>query len=101
MKAFQRVMKAASKDGALSGKIKELIAPAIAINTQCQGCIFFQVQSATKHHAIREEVSETIAVSVEVGRGSATVYGAKSPRSVRRTDCMIDTQESNEFLREE
>jgi AhpD family alkylhydroperoxidase len=77
MQAFQGLMRAAGKDGALSGKIKELMALAIAINARCEGCVVFHVQNAIKHGATREEVAETIAVSVEMGGGPATVYGAK------------------------
>lgn len=78
MQAFQGVMKATSKDGALSTKTKELMALAIAINVKCDGCIAFHVQNAVKHGATREELAETISVSVEMGGGPATVYGAKA-----------------------
>ncbi|WP_456761220.1 carboxymuconolactone decarboxylase family protein [Bradyrhizobium sp. USDA 4011] len=38
----------------------------------------FHVQNAIKHGASREEVTETIAVSIEMGGGPSTVYGAKA-----------------------
>jgi AhpD family alkylhydroperoxidase len=78
MQAFQGVMKAVGKDGALPAKIKELMALAIAVNARCEGCIVFHVQNAIKHGATREEVVETIMVSVEMGGGPATVYGGKA-----------------------
>jgi len=78
MAAFQGLMKAASKDGALPGKIKELMAVAISISIRCEGCIVFHVQNAIRHGASREEVAETIAVAVEMGGGPATVYGGKA-----------------------
>ena len=78
MTAFQGLMKAASKDGALPGKMKELMALAIAIAVRCEGCILFHVQNAIRHGASREEVAETIAVAVEMGGGPSTVYGGKA-----------------------
>ena len=78
MTAFQGLMKAASKDGALSGKVKELMALAISITVRCEGCIVFHVQNAIRHGASREEVAETIAVAIEMGGGPSTVYGGKA-----------------------
>lgn len=78
MKAFQGLMKAASEDGVLSGKVKELMALAIAIAVRCEGCILFHVQNAIRHGATRQEVAETIAVAVEMGGGPSTVYGGKA-----------------------
>lgn len=78
MQAYQGVMKAVGKDGALPAKIKELMAVAVAINVRCEGCIVFHVQNAIRHGVTREELVETIAVSVEMGGGPATVYGGKA-----------------------
>lgn len=78
MRAFQGVMRTAGKDGALSAKTKELMALAIGIGARCEGCVVFHVHNAIKHGATREEVVETIAVSIEMGGGPATVYGAKA-----------------------
>ncbi|MFB9268502.1 carboxymuconolactone decarboxylase family protein [Bradyrhizobium erythrophlei] len=76
MKAFQSLVTATSKDGALSVRHKEPIALAIAIATRCEGCIVHHVDAARRHGATREEVAETIGVAVEMGGGPATVYGA-------------------------
>lgn len=78
MTAFQGVMHAASKDGAVSARIKELTALAIAVTTRCEGCIVFHVQNAIRHGATREELTEMLAVAIEMGGGPATVYGAKA-----------------------
>jgi AhpD family alkylhydroperoxidase len=69
MRSFQGLMNAVGKEGALSVKIKELMALAIAISSKCEGCLVFHVQNAIKHGASREEVAETIAVSIEMGGG--------------------------------
>lgn len=78
MQAFQGIMKAVAKDGALSSKIKELMALAIAISGRCEGCIVFHVQNAIRHGASREEVVDTISVAIEMGGGPSTVYGGKA-----------------------
>ena len=78
MTAFQGLMKAASKDGALSSKVKELMAVAISIAARCEGCIIFHVQNAIRYGASREELAETISVAIEMGGGPATVYGGKA-----------------------
>ena len=76
MRAFRGLMGAASKDGALDAKTKELMALAIAIVTHCEGCIVFHVRAGLKHGATREEVADTIGVAIEMGGGPAAVYGA-------------------------
>ena len=78
MKAFRQVVDAASGDGALDTKTKELMTVAIAIATHCQGCIVYHVRAAHKKGATREEILDTIGVAVEMGGGPATVYGAEA-----------------------
>jgi AhpD family alkylhydroperoxidase len=78
MQAFQGMMKAVSKDGALSARTKELMAVAISIAVKCEGCIVFHIQNAIKHGASRGEIVETICVAIEMGGGPATVYGGKA-----------------------
>lgn len=72
------LMSLVSKDGALTGKTKELMAVSIAIATKCDGCILFHLNKAIKLGANREEVLDTIAVAIEMGGGPASVYGSKA-----------------------
>jgi AhpD family alkylhydroperoxidase len=76
MKAFQSLVIASSKEGALSAKHKELMALGIAISSRCEGCIIHHVEAASRHGATREELVETVCVAVEMGGGPASVYGA-------------------------
>jgi AhpD family alkylhydroperoxidase len=78
MRSFQGLMSAVGKEGALSLKTKELMALAIAISSKCEGCLVFHVQNTIRHGASRQEVTETIAVAIEMGGGPSTVYGAKA-----------------------
>ncbi|MEM9749526.1 MAG: carboxymuconolactone decarboxylase family protein, partial [Pseudomonadota bacterium] len=73
MKAFAGLAGAATKDGALDKKTKELMAVAISICIRCDGCIAYHTYSAIKAGASREEMVETIALAVEMGGGPSTV----------------------------
>lgn len=81
MKAFSGLANAASADGALDPKTKELIAIAIAVTARCDGCIAFHVRAAIKYGASREEVAETVAMGVYMGGGPSMIYGAETLRA--------------------
>jgi AhpD family alkylhydroperoxidase len=76
MAGFMRLHKAGSSDGALSAKIKELIALGIAITVRCDGCIAFHVHDAIEAGASHEEIVDTIGVAILMGGGSSVVYGS-------------------------
>ena len=78
MRAYGGLMRAASAEGALPAKTKELIAMAIGIARVCEGCVVYHVENARKLGATRTEVVEAIAVAIEMGGGPATVYGGKA-----------------------
>lgn len=78
LSAFGTLTQAASKDGALDKKTKELMAVAISICIRCDGCIAYHTYSAIKAGATREEMSETIGLAIEMGGGPSTVYGAEA-----------------------
>lgn len=75
---FAQLAKAATADGALDPKIKELMALAIGITARCDGCIAFHVKAALRHGATREEVVETVAMCVYMGGGPSMIFGAKA-----------------------
>jgi AhpD family alkylhydroperoxidase len=78
VKAFGAMDKAVSQEGALSCKQKELMALAIGIAIRCEGCIGFHTRAAIKHGATREEIMETIGLSIYMGGGPSYVYGAQA-----------------------
>lgn len=78
MQAFAQTMKAASAEGALSHKSKELMAVAISIAVRCEGCVAYHTRAAVKAGATREEFAETIAVAIEMGGGPSAIYGAEA-----------------------
>jgi AhpD family alkylhydroperoxidase len=75
---FGQLARAASKDGALDAKTKELIALVIGVAKQCDGCIAFHVKALIRMGATREEIAETVGMCVYMGGGPSMMYGAKA-----------------------
>ena len=71
------------KDGALSGKVKRLMALAIALRVGCTNCILAQTTRALEAGATKDEILETL--SVEVGM-SGTTGVAESLRVIKLLD---------------
>ncbi|MDP6345272.1 MAG: carboxymuconolactone decarboxylase family protein [Alphaproteobacteria bacterium] len=78
MEGYRKLMTAASADGALSGKTKELMALTISVALRCEGCITYHARASARKGASREEVAEAITVAVEMAGGPATVYGGEA-----------------------
>ncbi|OKH86876.1 carboxymuconolactone decarboxylase family protein [Thalassospira sp. TSL5-1] len=78
MTAFRGVMQAANNKGEMSPAIKELMAVAIAVAKGCEDCILFHINEALKHGASRQQLVESLAVSIEMAGGPGTVYAAKA-----------------------
>ncbi len=76
MTGFARLRKKAVEDGALGTKTKELMALAIGIAVQCEGCIAHHVHDAVAAGATRQELLETIGVAIMMGGGPASMYAA-------------------------
>ncbi len=70
----------AYKDGALSRKVKRLIALATALRAGCTVCILAQTKRAIEAGAIKDEVLETIGVAMTM---SGTTGMAESLRVVK------------------
>ncbi|MDK9722396.1 MAG: carboxymuconolactone decarboxylase family protein [Rhodospirillales bacterium] len=77
-KAFSDLSKTATANGALDPKAKELIAVAIGVAVRCDGCIAFHVKAALEHGATREEIMETVGMSIYMGGGPSFIYGAQA-----------------------
>jgi len=78
MKGFSAMARAATADGALDTKTKELIATAIGVAVRCDGCVAFHAKAAQKLGARREEVLETLGMAVYMGGGPSMVYAAQA-----------------------
>ncbi len=78
MAGFMQLHKASTTDGALSAKVKEMIALAIGIVVRCDGCISFHIHDALKAGASRDEIVDAIGVAIMMGGGPAVVYGSQA-----------------------
>lgn len=76
MQGFGALAQAASKDGVLDKKTKELIALAIGVSTRCDGCIGFHSEALVKLGATREEIEETLGMAIYMGGGPSLMYAA-------------------------
>jgi len=81
MAGFSQMGKAATAQGALDPKTKELIALGIGIAARCDGCIAFHVKAAIRHGATREEIAETNSMAIYMGGGPSMIYAAKALRA--------------------
>ena len=78
LQAFHSLSQAATCDGALNKKTKELIALGIAITVRCDGCIAFHVHDALAAGASRAEITECIGVAILMGGGPSVMYGCEA-----------------------
>ena len=78
MEGFGNLTQSASKDGAVSAKHKELIALAIGIAKHCDACIALHVEKLIKLGVTRDEILETIGVSIFMGGGPSLMYSVKA-----------------------
>ena len=77
-RGFAEMHTAAVREGALSVRVKELIALAIAVAEQCDGCIASHARGAVRTGATPEEVAETLGVSIMMAGGPGTVYAPRA-----------------------
>lgn len=76
MAGFSAMAKAATADGALDKKTKELIALALGVAARCDGCIGFHAEALVKLGATRAEVMEVLGMSIYMGGGPSLMYAA-------------------------
>lgn len=78
MQAFSALAKAATRDGALDKKTKELVALALGVAARCDGCIGFHTEALVRLGATRQEVEEVLGMSVYMGGGPSLMYAAEA-----------------------
>ena len=74
--AFDAFSRKVFAEGALSAKIKQIIAVAVAHVTQCPYCITGHTKAALRSGATREELMEAIWVAAEMRAGGAYAHSA-------------------------
>jgi AhpD family alkylhydroperoxidase len=72
--AFQAFSQKVFADGALSAKMRQIVAIAVAHVTQCPYCIKGHTKAALRHSATEQELMEAIWVAAEMRAGGARRY---------------------------
>lgn len=80
MKAFSNFRKMVYQDGALSLKVKRLIALACGLQSNCTRCVQGQTKDAVAAGATKAEILEAVAVATVMG---GTAVSAESWRVVK------------------
>lgn len=89
-RAHAEVGRAAMGDGALDRKTKELIALAISVSKQCDGCIASHAKGAARAGATAEEVAEALGVTISMNGGPGTVYAPRAFEAFREFAGLLD-----------
>lgn len=80
MEAERKVIEIAYKDGALTTKIKRMMAMAIALGAGCRNCILAQTKHALEAGATKDEILESLQVVIAI-RGTTGI--AESLRVIK------------------
>lgn len=78
MQGFSELAKAATRDGALDKKTKELIALALGVAGHCDACIGFHAKALVQLGASKAEVEEALGMAVYMGGGPSLMYAANA-----------------------
>jgi len=78
MKSFGELGRAATADGVINRKTKELIALALSVAARCDPCIGFHMQTLVKLGVTRQEIDETLGVATYMGGGPSLMYAASA-----------------------
>jgi AhpD family alkylhydroperoxidase len=77
VRGYRELSDAGNKTNVLDAKTRELIALAVAVTRQCDGCITIHTDAAIKQGATKEEVIEALGVAIAVNAGAALVYSTR------------------------
>jgi len=77
VRGYRELSGAGAKTGRLDAKTRELIALAVSVTRQCDGCITIHTDAAVKNGATREEIVDALGVAIAVNAGATLVYSAR------------------------
>lgn len=75
---YRAIGTAALTDGALDAKTKELIALAISVSKQCDGCMASHARGAARRGATSAEVAEALGVAIMMNGGPGIVHAPRA-----------------------
>ena len=82
MSGFARLHRKSIEDGALSRKVKEMMAVAISIVVGCEGCIAYHVHDAVEAGVTRAELLEAVSVGLMMGGGPGSIYATHALEAI-------------------
>ena len=77
VKGYRGLSDAGNTTNLLGAKVRELVALAVAVTRQCDGCIVVHTDAAIKAGATREEIVEALGVAVAVNAGAALIFSSR------------------------
>ena len=92
IKGYMALSVAGQKTDLLGGKVRELIALAVAVSLRCDGCITVHTEAAIKQGATREEIVEALGVATAVNAGATLVYSARVLDALKEHPSAVRTQ---------
>ena len=76
--SFAALDHAAMKEGALSTKTKQLVALAISVVRECDGCIASHARDAFRAGASEDEVAEALGVAIQMNGGPGLTWAPRA-----------------------
>lgn len=83
VRGYRMIGDAGKATDLLGPKMRELIAIAVAVTVQCDGCIAVHTEAALKNGATEQEIIEALGVAVSVKAGSALIYSTRALDAVK------------------
>lgn len=77
VRGYRTISNAGKNIDVLGPKIRELIALAVAVTVQCDGCIVVHTEAALKNGATEQEILEALGVAITVKAGAALIYSTR------------------------
>lgn len=78
VRGYRLLGEAGKKSDQLGAKTRELIALAVAVVLQCDGCIVVHTEAALENGATEAEIIEALSVAVNVKAGSALIFSTRA-----------------------
>ena len=83
VRGYRTLGDAGKKTDLLGARTRELIALAVAVIIQCDGCIVVHTEAALQNGATEEEILEALSVAIQVKAGSALIYSTRALDAVK------------------
>ncbi len=77
-RAFGALGATVKQGGTLDYKTKEFIALGMSIAGRCEPCITLHTEALIKAGASRDEISDVLAMAIQMGGGPSMMYAAKA-----------------------